>query len=115
MVMERKKIDVPCIQETRWEATEGSGDGKWIQTLLHVYVEKQMEEMVVGILLSPGMKEGVMEINRESSRLISTKVNVDGCPLNVVCAYAPQVGYDEEEKEDFWGLLEDMMLPNTGE
>ena len=38
------------------------------------------------------------------------KVKVDECPLNVVCAYAPQVGCDEEEKKDFCSLLENMML-----
>ena len=50
-----------------------------------------------------------MKVNRESSRLISMKVNMDRCLLNIVYAYAPQVGYDEEKK-DFWSLLENIML-----
>ena len=95
-----------CVTHTgdEVEGTEGLGDGKWIQIY---YVGETSGRNSVGILLSSGMKEGVLKVNRESCRLISIKINVDGYPLNVVCAYAPQMGCDEE---DFWGLLENMML-----
>ncbi|XP_037804802.1 craniofacial development protein 2-like [Penaeus monodon] len=34
--------------------------------------------------------------------MVSLKLDLDGVLLNVVSAYAPQVGRDREEKEEFW-------------
>ena len=45
----------------------------------------------VGIVLSPGLKEGVLQVNRESDRLIWIKLAVGNMTVNVVSAYAPQV------------------------
>ena len=49
-----------------------------------------------------------VEVKRTSDRLISMKLEVDGILINIVSAYAPQVGCDEEEKEAFWADLEEV-------
>ena len=51
----------------------------------------------------------MVEVERTSDRLISMKLEVDGILINIVSAYAPQVGCDEEEKEAFWADLEEVV------
>ena len=47
-----------------------------------------------------------MGVHRRNDRVMSIKLCFDD-NLNVVCAYAPQVGCGEEEKEEFWKQLEE--------
>ena len=44
----------------------------------------------------------VVELWRVTDRIISLKMELDGVMLNVISAYAPQVGCIREEKETFW-------------
>ncbi|XP_063607678.1 uncharacterized protein LOC134782204 [Penaeus indicus] len=62
-----------------------------------------------GVVLSPEMKEGVIQVSRESDRVMWLKI-VGEATVNFVCVYAPQVGYTNEESDDFWNLLGDTML-----
>ena len=43
-----------------------------------------------------------MELWRVTDRIICLKMELDGVMLNVISAYAPQVGCIREEKEAFW-------------
>ena len=43
-----------------------------------------------------------MELWRVTDRIICLKMEVDGVMLNVISAYAPQVGCIREENEAFW-------------
>src|SRR5277367_3255930 len=45
--------------------------------------------------------ESVIEMRRVSQRLLVVRVAIGSSVLNVVCAYAPQVGRSYEEKEEF--------------
>ena len=55
----------------------------------------------MGIALSLGLKEGALQVNRESDRLIWMKLAVGNVTVNMVSAYAPQVGTTDIEKDDF--------------
>ncbi|KAK4320273.1 hypothetical protein Pmani_008849 [Petrolisthes manimaculis] len=44
---------------------------------------------------------------RKSDRIM--KLGVESLVLNVVCAYAPQVGCTEEEKKFFWRHLDEIL------
>ena len=61
-------------------------------------------------MLREGLAESVLEVKRVSDRLMAMKLEVNGSILNIVSAYAPQVNYSMEEKNDFWedldGLIE---------
>ena len=46
--------------------------------------------------------ERVVELWRVTDRIICLKMELDGVMLNVISAYAPQVGCIREEKEAFW-------------
>ena len=56
------------------------------------------------------LAKSVLEVKKVSDRLMATKLEVKGSILNIVSAYAPQVNYSMEEKNDFGedldGLIE---------
>ncbi|XP_070008865.1 uncharacterized protein [Nicotiana sylvestris] len=63
----------------------------------------------VGILVDSHLRESVVEVRRVNDRLMTIKLVVGECTLNVVSAYAPQVGLDEEIKMRFWEGLDDIV------
>ena len=50
-----------------------------------------------------------MEVKIISDRLITAKLLIDTINVNIVSAYAPQVGCTNEEKEEFWEELEELI------
>ncbi|KAK3556453.1 hypothetical protein QTP70_008263 [Hemibagrus guttatus] len=90
-VMERRKVDILCVQET----SKRNG---------------------VGVVLKEEFVRNVLEVKRVSDRVMSLKLEIEGVMLNVVSGYAPQVGCELEEKERFWSELDEVMesIP-TGE
>ncbi|KAF3669650.1 hypothetical protein FXO37_08915 [Capsicum annuum] len=57
----------------------------------------------------------VIEFKRVSDRLMSIKLVIGVSTVNVISAYTPQVGLDEEEKKDFWDVLDNVVssIPST--
>ena len=84
-VME-KKIDVLCVQKTRWKGQKAREMGNGYKLY---YTGEDCKRNGVGIALSPGLKEGVLQVNRESDRLIWMKLAVGNVTVNVVSTYAP--------------------------
>ena len=105
-MMERKGMDVLCVQETRWKGKKAREMGNGYKMY---YAGEDGKRNGVGIILSPKMKCNVLEVTRESDRVIWMRLNVDGRAVNVISAYAPQVGCNSQEKEDFWEQIEEMM------
>nr|XP_016437769.1 PREDICTED: uncharacterized protein LOC107763788 [Nicotiana tabacum] len=69
----------------------------------------------VGILVDRDLRELVVEVKRVNDRLMSIKPVVGGFTVNVISAYAPQVGLDQEVKKQFWEDLDEMVrsIPHT--
>ncbi|XP_070014556.1 uncharacterized protein [Nicotiana sylvestris] len=63
----------------------------------------------VGILVDNHLRDLVVEVRRVNDRLMTIKLVVGECTLNVVSAYAPQIGLDEEIKRHFWEGLDDIV------
>ena len=82
-VIERKKIDVLCVQETCWKGQTAREMGNGGYKLY--YTGEYCKRNGVGIALSPGLKEGVLQVNQESDRLIWIKLAVGNVTVNVVC------------------------------
>lgn len=55
----------------------------------------------VGIPIDEDLVECVPEVKRISDRLMMIKLVIDRLILNVISAYAPQVGLDEKVKSSF--------------
>ncbi|XP_070022620.1 uncharacterized protein [Nicotiana sylvestris] len=63
----------------------------------------------VGILVDNHLRELVVEVRRVNDRLMTIKLMVGECTLNIVSAYTPQVGLDEEIKRHFREGLDDIV------
>ena len=57
-------------------------------------------------MISKDMKEDLISVSKRSDRVMSIKLGVEETVVNIICAYAPQVGCTEEEKETFWEQMD---------
>ncbi|KAK3561329.1 hypothetical protein QTP86_030628 [Hemibagrus guttatus] len=112
-MMERRKVDILCVQETRWKGSKARSIGAGFKLF---YYGVDSKRNGVGVVLKEEFVRNVLEVKRVSDRVMSLKLKTEGVMLNVVSGYAPQVGCELEEKERFWSELDEVMesIP-TGE
>ncbi|KAK3541695.1 hypothetical protein QTP86_001109 [Hemibagrus guttatus] len=112
-MMERRKVDILCVQETRWKGSKARSIGAGFKLF---YYGVDSKRNGVGVVLKEEFVRNVLEVKRVSNRVMSLKLEIEGVMLNVVSGYAPQVGCELEEKERFWSELDEVMesIP-TGE
>ncbi|KAK3516091.1 hypothetical protein QTP70_005429 [Hemibagrus guttatus] len=112
-VMERRKVDILCVQETRWKGSKARSIGAGFKLF---YYGVDSKRNGVGVVLKEEFVRNVLEVKRVSDRVMSLKLEIEGVMLNVVSGYAPQVGCEIQEKERFWSELDEVMesIP-TGE
>ncbi|KAK3549380.1 hypothetical protein QTP86_001245 [Hemibagrus guttatus] len=110
-MMERRKVDILCVQETRWKGSKARSIGAGFKLF---YYGVDSKRNGVGVVLKEEFVRNVLEVKRVSDRVMSLKLEIEGVTLNVVSGYAPQVGCELEEK--FWSELDEVMesIP-TGE
>ena len=106
-LMKRKSVDVLCVQETRWRGDKARelGDG---YKLFYSGANDQGRNGV-GIVLSGDLKNSVTEVYRKNDRIMRVKICYAGETMNIISAYAPQVGCTEEEKGQFWSEMDGVM------
>ncbi|KAK3568596.1 hypothetical protein QTP86_010286 [Hemibagrus guttatus] len=111
--MERRKVDILCVQETSWKGSKARSIGAGFKLF---YYGVDSKRNGVGVVLKEEIVRNVLEVKRVSDRVMSLKLEIEGVMLNVVSGYAPQVGCELEEKERFWSELDEVMesIP-TGE
>ncbi|KAK3511787.1 hypothetical protein QTP70_023192 [Hemibagrus guttatus] len=112
-MMERRKVDILCVQETRWKGSKARSIRAGFKLF---YYGVDSKRNGVGVVLKEEFVRNVLEVKRVSDRVMSLKLEIEGVMLNVVSGYAPQVGCGLEEKERFWSELDEVMesIP-TGE
>ncbi|KAK3509784.1 hypothetical protein QTP70_010750 [Hemibagrus guttatus] len=112
-MMERRKVDILCVQETRWKGSKARSIGAGFKLF---YYGVDSKRNGVGVVLKEEFVRNVLEVKRVSDRVMSLRLEIEGVMLNVVSGYAPQVGCELEEKERFWSELDEVMesIP-TGE
>ncbi|KAK3572610.1 hypothetical protein QTP86_000856 [Hemibagrus guttatus] len=112
-MMARRKVDILCVQETRWKGSKARSIGAGFKLF---YYGVDSKRNGVGVVLKEEFVRNVLEVKRVSDRVMSLKLEIEGVMLNVVSGYAPQVGCELEEKERFWSELDEVMesIP-TGE
>ena len=102
-LMERRKVDILCLQETRWKGKKSkdlAGGHKLIYN-------GDSGRNGVTLVLSKDIREALVQVNRRSERVMSIKLCEGKTTLTVISAYAPQVGCEEDEKDQFWRELEE--------
>ncbi|KAK3523668.1 hypothetical protein QTP70_007843 [Hemibagrus guttatus] len=104
--MERRKVDILCVQETRWKGSKARSIGAGFKLF---YYGVDSKRNGVGVVLKEEFVRNVLEVKRVSDRVMSLKLEIEGVMLNVVSGYAPQVGCEIEEKERFWSELDEVM------
>ncbi|KAK3520129.1 hypothetical protein QTP70_014637, partial [Hemibagrus guttatus] len=105
-MMERRKVDILCVQETRWKGSKARSIGAGFKLF---YYGVDSKRNGVGVVLKEEFVRNVLEVKRVSDRVMSLKLGIEGVMLNVVSGYAPQVGCELEEKERFWSELDEVM------
>ncbi|KAK3532175.1 hypothetical protein QTP86_009196 [Hemibagrus guttatus] len=112
-MMERRKVDIRCVQETRWKGSKAHSIEAGFKLF---YYGVDSKRNGVGVVLKEKFVRNVLEMKKVSDRVMSLKLEIEGVMLNVVSGYAPQVGCELEEKERFWSELDEVMetIP-TGE
>ena len=61
------------------------------------------------MLIDKNLKNGVVGVRRQGDRIILVKLVVGDVVLNVISAYAPQVGLDKSAKRQFWEDLDGLI------
>ena len=105
-MMERRKIDVLCVQETKWKGSKARSMGKGYKLL---YYGLDGKRNGIGVILKEEYASSVVEVKRVSDRVLALKLVKEGLILNIISAYAPQVGCGMEEKEEFWSMLDEVV------
>jgi exonuclease III len=100
----RRRVNILCVQETKWKGqkakeVEGTGFKLW-------YTGTAANKNGVGVLIDKSLKDGVVDVKRLEDRIILVKLVIGDLALNVISAYAPQVGLNENSKREFWEGLE---------
>jgi exonuclease III len=110
----RRPINILCVQETKWKGqkakeVEDTSFKLW-------YTGSTSGKNGVGILIDRSLKDGVVDVRRQGDRIILVRLVVGDSALNVISAYAPQVGLSESTKRWFWEDLDSMVstVPISG-
>ena len=109
--VERRNINILCVQEIKWKGAKAREIGNGCKLF---YNGSDKRRNGVGIILDPELKKNALEVNRKSERLVWLKLGWNKSVINVVSAYAPQMGCKAEEKERFWNMMDNTMkeIPN---
>ncbi|KAI5615915.1 hypothetical protein C0J50_8646 [Silurus asotus] len=105
-MMERRKVDMLCVQETKWKGSKARNIGGEFKVFYHGVDGKRNG---VGVILKEEYSKSVVEVKRVSDRVMIVKVEVEDVMINVISAYAPQVGCEMEENERFWSELDEVV------
>ena len=102
-MMKDRKLDVLCIQETRWTGNKAKELGEGFKLIYSGATRNGRNG--VGIILSGNLKNYVTEVHRYNDRMMRVALSMEDCTLNIFSVYAPQMGCADEEKDRFWAEL----------
>ena len=108
-LMERRRVGVLCVQETRWKGSKakciGGGYKMW-------HCGNGNKRNGVGIVLKNDYVDKEIELWRISDMIICMKMKLDGVVLNIISAYAPQVGLcvNYLNKHSGWTLMRQLKI-----
>jgi exonuclease III len=103
----RRRVNILCVQKTKWtgqkaKEVENTDFKLW-------YTGKERSRNGVDILMYKSLKSEVVAVRRQGDRIIMNKLIFGDLVLNVISAYAPQVGLSDDVKRRFWEDLDDMV------
>ncbi|GMP99055.1 hypothetical protein CsSME_00046690 [Camellia sinensis var. sinensis] len=98
-ILIRRRVSIVCVQETKWTSekvreTEDTGFKLY-------YSGKDRRMNGIEILIANGLVENVVAVIEKGDRIMLIKLIIGENIVNVVSAYAPPVGLDNQIKRDF--------------
>ena len=102
LAFHRRKVDVGCVQETRFKGEGNRKYGKAGERYKLYWSGCKEGTDGVGIFVAEKWEETVVAVNRINARMMAVKIRVGDKVVNVFSAYAPQAGREEVDKEKFW-------------
>jgi len=108
--MERRGVDVCCLQETRWRGASARKISGKAAVYKFLWSGKDKGTGGVGVLVSERWIDNVFEVKRVSDRIMLVKLNVGEVVLAVISVYAPQVGLNDSVKDAFYDDLLSLTL-----
>ncbi|XP_063615722.1 craniofacial development protein 2-like [Penaeus indicus] len=101
--MKQRKVKILCEQEVRWRdgGVRETGEGYKLYNS-----GSRTGRNGVGIIFDEEFKQRVVEVQRPSDRLMTIKVLAGKSLINNVSGYSPQIGCEDQEKEEFREQLE---------
>ena len=73
------------------------------------YISRDRNRNGVGIILDRQLVDEVVDVRRKGDRILLIKLILGDEAVNVISAYAPQIGLDDESKRQFWEDLDVVM------
>ena len=100
--MWRRRVDFCSVQETRWRGSRARWLGSMGRRYKFLWQGSEDGTAGVGVLVAEKWVDQILSVNRVNERIMLLKVVNGKNIMNIVSAYAPQVGRTEEEKDKFW-------------
>ncbi|XP_028802548.1 uncharacterized protein LOC114757628 [Neltuma alba] len=104
--MGKRKINILCLRETKYVGEKAfeftNGFKLW-------YTEKVGTGNGVGIIIDNEWKQNMVEVKRIEDIIISLRIIVGRDTINIISAYAHQVGGEDHLKERFWTDMEGLI------
>lgn len=110
--LRRRRIDVCSVQETRWSGDKSRDIGCGYKVIYNGSAKKRNG---VGIVVSERFRDAVAEVHRYNDRLMKVVLVAEGRRLHVFSAYAPQSGCTDQDKDEFWTLLDEKTSETSAE
>ena len=85
----RRRVNILYVQETKWKAQKAK---EVDNTSFKLWYTGTTTNKNVGVLIDKSLKDGVVEVRRQGNRIILVKLVISDMVLNVISAYAPQLG-----------------------
>ncbi|KAK9088826.1 hypothetical protein Scep_027908 [Stephania cephalantha] len=105
--MIRRRVNIVCLQETKWVGEKSREIGSTGFKLWYTGIDRKCNG--VGIVVDNDYKDKVVEVKRMGDRLILVKLIIGDEKINILSAYAPQVGLSESIKRKFWDDMDGFM------
>ena len=97
--MDRRKVKILCVQETKWKGSKARELGNGYKLFYNGVDSKRNG---VGIILSEELTKIVLLVKRRSDRVMWMKMDLSAELVNIMSAYALQTGCEDKEKIEFW-------------
>ena len=99
--LRKRKVDECCLQEVRWRGEGARFIGVKQRRYKLWWCENDDKTNDVGILTKEELCENVVEVRRRCDSVMAIALVFTEEVVRVICAYAPQSGKPDSEKERF--------------